>query len=1121
MAGARVSGELEIMKTFTKIALLCCLPAIGMAQISSGTLVGTVTDSSGGVISGAKVEAQNIGTRVVRSAVTNSTGNYVLPDLPAAHYSITITMAGFKTFTISNLELLVAQRALVNATLQVGGLEQQVTVDSVAPMVETSESAIGQVVNPIAVERMPLNGRSFWQLTNLTPGANYTPGGQNTRTNGASIRSSVVNVTINGAAPNQVGWFLDGAFITEMQTGGTLIQPNVDALQEFKVQSGNMSAEYGHTPNVVNVTSKSGSNQFHGSAFEFLRNSAFDARNFFYVPPIGSTQGIEPLRRNQYGFAVGGPIRRDKTFFFADLERTGLLQGIDFNNIVPSIPQRGGNFSQISKRLLNPKNNYQPFTGNMIPASQISPQALFFLPYMPTPNTTRGSTNYSSLTNDLLQHQIRADLRIDQQITASTQLTGRYSINNNDEDDPNNYPALGSFPLHSRAQNATLSLTHVFSPQWINEARVSYYRSYFYFGGTLQGTNFNQQAGVQGFNDTTSIYSFPQITVTNYSTFTGSPSDQRPKQNRIRNWQYADNVSYASGSHSIKIGAELMHQTAAFINGSRSTGIFNFVGTYTGDAFGDLLLGYPDSVTRDYFKELNGDWANFWSFYVQDNYRATKNLTLNLGVRLDLNSFYNGIRGQKSAFDFSTGKLIIPSTIDPAVQPLTPTLLQLFSDRLVYTKDRGLPNSIQPTAKNFAPRIGFAWRPGGSEKLVIRSGFGIFYAFPDSNTINNTVATVPFIATSTVFNDRLPRTTAPSRTWADFFLGQPNVSPNPNPGQPCAFGFAALSCATPDVDSGSIVYKSQTVDQWNFAIQRQLTPSTSLDVTYAGNKTSHLNQNLGVNDPPPGPGAIQTRRPFPQWGSFTYAVFQENANYNALQAKYEARNWHGLNALLSYAYSKCIDSGTLQGGTTLALLSSNRGVCDFDLPHSFTGSFDYALPIGKGRQFFSGAHGFVNQLIGGWEMAGIVTLRSGLAFTPTISNDVANTGVTNQRPQVVGAPVIAGQAGCWFYVSANPACAAYGSPATSAFVSPAQYTYGNGGRNILRANGLKQVDFTLMKLFPVTESKQFQFRAEIFNILNHPTFSVPSSAINSSSGGQVTSTLNAARIIQLALKFSF
>jgi hypothetical protein len=385
-----------------------------------------------------------------------------------------------------------------------------------------------------------------------------------------------------------------------MQTGGTLIQPTVDALQEFKVESSNMSAEYGHTPNVVNVTVKSGTNGFHGTAFEFLRNSAFDAKNFFYVPPAGSNETIEPYRRNQYGFAVGGPIRRNKTFFFADFEKTGFLQGQDFNNIVPSLAERGGNFSQITKKVLNPTGGYQPYAGSIIPVTSFAPQALFFLPYMPLPNSIQGSTNYSALTNNLLQHQMRGDVRIDHQISSSTQLTGHYSINNNDENDPNPYPAMGSFPLHSRAQNASISLTTIFNTKLLNEARVSYYRSYFYFGGTLQGTNFNQLAGVQGFNDTTSVYSCPQIPLAGYSTFTGSPSDQRPKQNRIRNLQYADNVSYTVGRHSIKIGAELLHQTAAFINGSNSVGTFNFVGTYTGDAFGDFLLGYPDNMTRNY-----------------------------------------------------------------------------------------------------------------------------------------------------------------------------------------------------------------------------------------------------------------------------------------------------------------------------------------------------------------------------------------------------------------------------------------------------------------------------------------------------------------------------------------
>ncbi|MEO7145896.1 MAG: TonB-dependent receptor [Bryobacteraceae bacterium] len=1094
------------------------------AQISTATLVGTVTDPSGAVVAGAAVEAKNTGTGIARSAATDSNGEYAIPNLPAAHYAVTVTLAGFKTFRAPDVELQVAQRALLNAKLEVGVVGQELTVTASAPMIDTSTSSVGQVIDTNAVEHMPLNGRSFWQLTELTPGATYTPGGQGTRTGGSSIRSSAVNVIINGSALTATGWVLDGANITEMQTGGTLIQPNVDAIQEFKVESANMPAEYGHTPTLINATLRSGSNQFHGTLFEFLRNSAFDARNFFYLPPPGSTLTNEPLRRNQYGFTFGGPIIRNKTFFFADLERTNLRQGADFNNVVPSPAMRAGDFSELLRaakplQLLDPATR-QPLPGNLIPLSRISPQAQFFLKYLPAPNLVLGTTNRAALTNNLVQDETRADIRIDHQISSNTQLMGRYSINDNDENDPNQFPALGAFPLHSRSQNATMSLTHVFNSRWVTDARVSYYRSIFLFGGTLQGTNFNQEAGVQGFNDTTSIYSFPQITMSNYAAFTGSPSDQRPKSNRIRNWQYADNFSYSSGRHNVKFGAELMHETAGFYNGSRSVGIFNFVGTYTGNSFGDYLLGVPDSVSRDYFKDLNGDYQNFWSFYGQDNFRATQNLTLNFGMRLELNGFYNGIRGQKSAFDLNNGKLIIPSTIDAAVQPLTAYMLPLFSDRIDYTKALGLPSSIQPVEPDFAPRIGLAWRPFGSDKWVMRAAYGIFYTYPDSNTIDNTVATVPFVASQTVFNDRPPA--APTRTWADYFLGQPAVGPNPNPGQPCAFGFVANSCATPDVDSGAINFRSTYVQQWNLSFSRQITSSTSFDAAYVGNKSTHINQNISRNDPLPGPGAIQSRRPYGQWGVLTYPTFEENSNYNALQAKLEARDWHGLTMLASYAYSKCLDSGSSEGGTTLLLLPFNRAVCDYDLPQTFAGSFDYRLPFGRGQQFLGSAHGLVGQLVNGWEMSGIVTLRSGTPFTPTISGDSANTGVGGQRPDVLGAPILPRDPTCWFFISANSACTALDPRATDTFaLPPAQLRYGTGGRNILRADGLKQFDFSLMKTFVVSESKQFEFRSEFFNILNHPTFSAPSATINSSSGAQIGSTLNAARIIQLALKFRF
>lgn len=434
----------------------------------------------------------------------------------------------------------------------------------------------------------------------------------------------------------------------------------------------------------------------------------------------------------------------------------------------------------------------------------ISPQAQYFLPYMPLPNSVQGSTSYAAVTNNLLQNETRGDVRIDEQITNSTQLSGRYSINQNNENDPNPYPAMGTFALESRAQNPTVSLTHIFTPNLLNVARFSYYRSYFYFGAALPGTNFNQEAGVQGFNDTTSLYSFPEISLSGYSTYTGSPYDQRPKQNRIRDFQYADDLTYTVGRHTLKFGGELIHADAGFINGSDSVGIFSFNGEFSGDAFADYLLGYPYSVTRDYFKQLNGDYGNFWGFYAQDSFRVRPDLTLNLGVRLDLQGFYNGIRGQKSAFDLQTGQLIIPSSIDPQVQLLTPTLMQLFGDRIQYTKSLGLPDSIQSAQQNWAPRIGFAWRPGNSANLVVRSSFGTFYVFPDSNTINNTVATVPFIAGATVFNNAPP--SVPTRTWANFFLGEPNVSANSNPGQPCSFGFVANSCVTPNVDSGNTTF---------------------------------------------------------------------------------------------------------------------------------------------------------------------------------------------------------------------------------------------------------------------------------------------------------------------------
>jgi hypothetical protein len=1101
------------------LALLTGFSCLLHAQVNTATLLGNVTDPSKAAVPNATVALKNLGTAQTRTVNTDSNGSYTIPNLGVGHYSVTVSATGFKTSTIPDVELQVAQSASVNVVLQLGQMTESVTVSGEAPLMNTVSSTVSQVVDTKAVESMPLNGRNFWQLTQLTPGASYVQGGQNIPTNGTSIRASAVNVNINGMSPIWTGWALDGANITESQLGGTIIQPNVDALQEFRVQGADMSAEYGHTPTLVNATLKSGGNALHGDVYWFFRNNAMDARNFFFLPPPGVNQSNEPLHRNQSGGTLGGPIVRNRTFFFVDFEDTQLSQEQDFNNVVASPAERLGDFSQVKKAIIDPLTG-QPFAGNIIPASRLSSQAQFFLPYMPQANIISGGAYRSTVTNALTQALNKGDIKIDHQLTEKDHLMGRYSISNNQETDPNPYPAIGNFPLQSRGQNATIDLTHIFNPQWINDARVSYYRSYFNFAGALQGQDINGMAGVRGFEGIPEP-GFPQIAISGYSNFTGSPSDSRPKQNRVRSWQYADSVTYVTGKHNMKFGWELTHNTNTFISGSTSMGTFSFLGTYTGDGFADFMLGYPDNVQRSYFRYLWGSNANFNALYYQDSYRVTSRLTLNLGVRWEINPFYNAVGGQTSGFDFTNGNLILPTGFSLTSQPQTATLYPLFQDRIELTNALGLPQSVRPTSyKNWAPRIGLAWRPTDSDRWVIRSGFGIYYAFPDDNNINNTQNVVPFNGTQTVVNNRPPL--APQLTFGNFFQGQPIVAANAG-GAVCAFGYVANSCSTPNVVSAPVNVTNTYSQQWNFSIQHELMSGLTIDAAYVGNRSNHVQQTIEINDPLPGPGAIQGRRQYSQWGTIGLGEWGGSEHYNSLQVKVESREWHGASFLMAYTYSRCIDDGTGESGTITAVLvgPGNNGVCNFDLHHNLVFSYVYALPFGKGRAFMNHLPGWAETVAGGWSVSGITTLQSGLPFTPTISTDQANTGVGGQRPELVGQPMVPGNPSCWFYVAANSACGAIASGATNAFAVPSLYTYGNSGRNILRADGLAQFDFTVQKQFRFTESKWVELRGEFFNIFNSPTFSAPTTTINVASGGQVGSTLNAARTIELALKVFF
>jgi hypothetical protein len=579
-------------------------------------------------------------------------------------------------------------------------------------------------------------------------------------------------------------------------------------------------------------------------------------------------------------------------------------------------------------------------------------------------------------------------------------------------------------------------------------------------------------------------------------------------------------MTYNRGQHELKFGAEVLHRWDGFIIGQNSVGNFSFVGTYSGDAFADMLLGYPDNVSRSAFQTLQGDVDDFKSFYFNDNFRVKSNLTINFGTRFEINPFYQGIRKTRSGFDPQSGKVIIPSNLPSNAQPLTPQLLALFQDRILFTDGIGLPPSVSPSTRNWAPRVGVAWSPFGSQKTAVRAGYGIFYTFPDTNLINNTVGTVPFVDNVTVFNDRPP--VAPNRTLANYFQGQPLATANPNPGQPCPFGFAALSCDTPTITATLAHLQQQYTQQWNLSVEHQVGSRVAVTVSYVGNKTPHLQQGIRRNDPPPGPGNIQSRRPFPQWGAIGLQEWGGRANYNALQTEVNVRAWHDLTLMGSYVYSKCLDDGTDEAGPVATqLYGTNYGPCDFNQRNTSTISFNYALPFGPGKTFFNSNSRLVKYTVGGWNLSAVNTIKSGLPFTPTINGDIANTGVGSQRPSVVGQPVMVGDVSCWFYVSSNPGCRAAAPNATNAFVVPAQYTYGNSGRNILLADRLIQLDISLMKEFLFTETTRLEFRSEFFNAANHAVFNAPTTTINLASGGQVASTLNSNRILEFALKLSF
>ena len=1144
-----MSGHLKHSYATRLLSLLCLLllPAMGWAQKDTGNIVGTVRDSSGAVVARANVTITDADRGTVFSTTSNASGEYVSAPLKIGRYRVKVEKEGFKTVVIGPVQLNVQERASVDFKLQVGQVQQQVTVTSQGPQLETETSELGQVVSGKEATTLPLNGRNFAQLAQLAAGvAPSEPGSRVETTFGFSS---------NGSRALQNNFLLDGidnnADLGDVLNGSSyVIQPSVDAIAEFKVQTNSYSAEFGRGNGaVMNAVIKSGTNALHGNVYEFFRNDKLDGRNAF------DTFGRQPYQQNQFGATLGGPIIKNKTFFFVDYEGLRIRQAKPELMFIPTPAQLAGDFSSqldLSTPIMNNGVNVLDCSGNptyqgeifnsrltqTVPVSAAYPSGMCGVPIgvgaggvptnifaasgpnainpvaariaalypAPLANFNVGGNNYMVDPKKQLD-QNNFDIRVDHRITNNDDFFARFSYEDQPIVTPGPFPNFldgGGFTAGNQDnayRSVALSETHIFSPTLINEFRLGYNRINSHRLEPFANTDVSGQLGLIGVPFAPGTGGLPSICFSNYSCI--GASDFLPSVEKQNSYVLSDNLTWNRGRHSLKFGVEIHKEQFTFGQVQAPRGDLSFGPDFTnnpamplnsdgsntgGDDIASFLLGVPDGGditsmhTPDYHRSTFG-------IYGQDDIRVNDRLTLNLGLRYEVFFPVTEGRDQMATFDFGSGSLILPQGQNAQRTPTIASFLPV--------QRTGSAALVNTDYRDIAPRLGFAYRL--TNPLVLRGGYGIFYGGQESG---------PFSFPSPGFNP-------------PFFLFQSFNSPCGSPTPPnanandsgnCAIGvkqgdtstminnfwtggFPATSLSDPN---NPLLYsidrniRTPMVQQWHLGLEYQLPSETMVKLSYAGSHGEHLygfyngNQALPSTDPN---AALAPRRPFPAVDG-TIDAFRSNtiSNYNSLQASLEKRMTHGLMFQASYTYSHALDEassaslGSLNNGDfrDQRFPGMEYGNSDFDVRHHFVISYSYDLPFGRGKQFGGNATGVLNQLIGNWQIAGITSASTGNYFTvsdPFVNSSNTDCGGTVgyncSRPNVIANP------------NATP-CVAGTFFNTCAFSSNlVQGTYGNESRNITQGPGYQTWDMTLMKLFPISEYKRVEFRADFFNIWNH------------------------------------
>lgn len=1055
---------------------LLLLAASGVwAQNVNATLRGAVKDQSGAVITGAKITITNLEKGTVRPVESNASGDYIALQLPPQAYSVEASASGFKIKKYESFVLQVGQEARLDFVLEVGASSERIVVEEAAPLIQSEDGSNSGVIDEKKVKELPLNGRVFYDLARLVPNVFNPPQGSSLSARGG------FNVAGNAETTNN--FLLDGTDNNDRTTGQPSVRPSIDGIREFRILSGTYNAEYGRqSGGQVLVTTKSGSNEIHGTVYEFFRNNNFDARNFF------SPGELAPFNRHNYGLSIGAPIIKNRTFVFGTFEGLRNKQVNVAQGTVPTELERRGDFSRSNVNL-----NLPGVVGNVIPASQLHPTSLKILQYYPLPNLTTGagSLNYVNSTPSRTP-QDQFSVRADHAVSTKNNITVSYQFFDYYVYTPSTIAGF-STQDKQRSHHAVISDTHIFSPSVINDFRIGYNR---YSGlrnnednelGNLVSQLGIPQGGDFGVQPTNSVNAgLPGISITGTSGIGGGTPQWRG-DNTIN---LVDAVTIVRNKHTIKLGGDHQYFYKHSYFDSNAKGSFTFNGQYSGSGLADFLTGRMRSTARATGDPNQHPYTRSYSFYAQDDWKVLPRLTLNYGVRYELNVPQKERSNKTSQFDLNTG--LLNSGIGNVYDVNRTTGLL----NLVGTKDIGDTLYNMPK-KNFAPRVGFAYRLSQDNKTVIRGGYGLFF---DQVVVGNGLFPLfglgaPYLSAFTTTN-----------TVAETFATWENPFPR---------GTAGGSVAPGAVNSD---FRTTYMQQWSFGIQRELVNNLLLDVTYQGSKGTGIPISYDINQPTPGAGNIQARRPYPQWAGVTWRDAVGRSSFHSMVAKLERRYSNGVTFLTSFVYSKSLDLNSIQssgntgdgGIRNTRDLNSEWGLSGFDARLRYVASYVYELPFGKGRTFLNSAPRWLDAVAGGWETTGIVTVQSGRPFTVTTSRDTSNTG-GNNRPNVVGDPKLD-----------NPTPRQWFNTAAFSDIVPAgTYTFGNAGRNILTAPGIQTFDIGLFKGFRLTERIGLQFRTEAFNVLNRANFAVPVTDINAANRGQINSTAIPNRSIQFALKIVY